>query len=238
MKRNRIKIVCVAMALFATVPLFADEPESDFTAEVGGDLVSSYIWRGQACGGVSLQPSVEIGWKGFSFGAWGSVGFESFDTKEFDLTLGYGIGGFSVSVTDYYFAVPGVPDSYFHYEKDATPHVFEGQIGYDFGFLSLNWFTNFAGADGVKNANGDMAYSSYFTIGAPFEFGSLSWEAELGFVPWKTSLYATEGFALTNISIKALKPIPISETYNLGLFTQAIWNPTSEGGFLVMGLSF
>lgn len=35
-------------------------------------------------------------YKGFSLGAWGSVGFESTDTKEFDLTLGYSIGGFSV----------------------------------------------------------------------------------------------------------------------------------------------
>lgn len=52
---------------------------------------------------MSVQPSLEISYKGFSLGAWGSVGFESTDTKEFDLTLGYSIGGFSVSVTDYWF---------------------------------------------------------------------------------------------------------------------------------------
>ena len=72
-------------------------------ASVGADLVSGYIWRGQNLGGVSVQPSLGISYKGLSLGAWGSVGIESKDTKEFDLTLGYSIGGFSVSITDYWF---------------------------------------------------------------------------------------------------------------------------------------
>ena len=32
----------------------------------------------------------------------------------------------------------------------STAHVFEAQVGYDFGPLAVNWYTNFAGADGVK----------------------------------------------------------------------------------------
>lgn len=228
---------------FATICLcfgttIAQEKESDFSVNVGGDIVSSYIWRGTECGGISMQPSVSVEWKGLSLSAWGSYGFNASDTKEFDLTLGYGIGGFSVSITDYYFAYPGIDNKYFHYGKDETAHVFEGQIGYDFDFLALNWYTNFAGADGVKNDDGDMAYSSYFSVSAPFELGKIDWEAEVAVVPWKTSLYGNDGFALTNISLKATKPIKISDEYSLGLFSQAIWNPTLEGGYLVMGMSF
>lgn len=43
-------------------------------AGVGVDLVSGYIWRGQDLGGVSIQPSLSVACKGFSLGAWGSVG--------------------------------------------------------------------------------------------------------------------------------------------------------------------
>ena len=107
------------------------------------------------------------------------------DTKEFDLTFGYSTGGFSVSVTDYWF--DGGPE-YFHYGAHNTSHVFEAQVGYDFGPLAVNWYTNFAGADGVK-ANGDRAYSSYFSIAAPFKLGGLDWSAEIGATPWETSFY-------------------------------------------------
>ena len=55
-------------------------------------------WPGFGRG--KLQPSASIAYKGFSLGAWGSVGIESSDTKEFDLILGYSTGGFSVSVTE------------------------------------------------------------------------------------------------------------------------------------------
>ena len=95
-------VIIVALLLTGIAPsvmLAQDKVE----ASVGADLVSGYIWRGQDLGEVSIQPSLGIAYKGFSLGAWGSVGFESTDTKEFDLTLGYSTGGFSVSVTDYWF---------------------------------------------------------------------------------------------------------------------------------------
>ena len=148
-------------------------------ASVGADLVSGYIWRGQDLGGVSIQPSLSVAYKGFSLGAWGSAGIESADTKELDLTLGYSTGGFSISVTDYWFnGGPG----YFHYGTHHTSHVFEAQIGYDFGPLAVNWYTNFAGDDGVDK-DGDRAYSSYISVAAPFTLGGLDWTAEIGATP-------------------------------------------------------
>ena len=35
-------------------------------ASVGADLVSGYIWRGQDLGGVSIQPTLSVSYKGFS----------------------------------------------------------------------------------------------------------------------------------------------------------------------------
>ena len=58
----------------------------------------------------------------------GTAGIEKEDTKEIDITLGYATGGFSISVTDYWFnGGPG----YFHYGSHNTNHTFEAQIGYD-----------------------------------------------------------------------------------------------------------
>ena len=72
-------------------------------ASAGADLVSGYIWRGQDLGGVSIQPTLSVSYKGFSLSAWGTASIEKEDTKEIDLTLGYATGGFSISVTDYWF---------------------------------------------------------------------------------------------------------------------------------------
>ena len=75
--------------------------QDKFDASVGMDLVSGYIWRGQDLGNVSIQPEVSLAYKGFSLTGWGTVGFDKDDIKEFDLTLGYEVKGFSCSVTDY-----------------------------------------------------------------------------------------------------------------------------------------
>ena len=41
-------------------------------ASAGADLVSGYIWRGQDLGGVSIQPTLSVSYKGFSLSAWGN----------------------------------------------------------------------------------------------------------------------------------------------------------------------
>ena len=128
--------------------------------EVGlsGDIVSSYIWRGQDLGNVSLQPTLGVAYKGLSLTAWGSVGLTTpADTKEFDLTLAYRLGGFNIGITDYWFNAGLDPENrYFKYDAHGTNHVYEANIGYDFGLASVQWYTNFSGNDGV-NKDGDRA---------------------------------------------------------------------------------
>ena len=160
--------------------------QDKFEANVGADLVSSYIWRGQDLGNASIQPALSLSYKGISFSAWGSAGLNWSDTREVDLTLGYSIAGFSVSVTDYWF--DGGP-GYFHYRNGNTNHTFEAQVGYDFGFAAVNWYTNFAGNTGFK-ADGSKAYASYFAVSAPFAFAGLDWEAASESTPWQNDFYS------------------------------------------------
>ena len=234
MKTRNVKLSVIAVALLSMAMPFTAKAQDKVEASVGADLVSGYIWRGQDLGGVSIQPSLSVAYKGFSLGAWGSVGFESKDTKEMDLTLGYSTGGFSVSVTDYWFDGDA---GYFHYGAHNTAHVFEAQLGYDFGPVAVNWYTNFAGADGVKE-NGDRAYSSYISVAAPFKLGGLDWTAEIGATPWETDFYGASGFAVCDLSLGASKDIKITKSFSLPLFAKATWNPRSEGAYFVVGLSF
>lgn len=220
-----------SFSLFTFPALAQDSVE----AEAGADVVSSYIWRGQDLGNAAVQPSLGISYKGISLSAWGSYGItDAADTKEFDLTLGYTIGGLNMGMTDYWF---NTADTYFCYTEGKSSHVFEANVGYDFGVAALQVYTNFAGDDGV-NGNGKRAYSTYVEASAPFKLGGLDWSASLGFVPMATSLYGTDGFAITNISLQATKALRITDSFELPVFAGITANPQAEKAYLMLGVSF
>ena len=168
--------------------------------------------------------------------AWGSVGFEGTDTKELDLTLGYEYGGFSIGVTIYWFTSADSPARYSDY-KDA--HTFEVALGYDFGSLAVNWFTNFAGSVGANDEGKDV-YASYISVSAPFSLGGIEWSAEIGATPWANDFYNgySDGFKVSSISLQASKEVKITDSFSLPLWAQAIWNPTTKGAYFVAGISF
>lgn len=205
---------------------------------IAADVVNQYIWRGVDAGNVSLQPTLGVAYKGLSLTAWGSVGLtESSDTKEFDFTLGYTTGGLNVGITDYWFSVGQDPDArYFKYDAHGTNHVFEAFVGYDFGVVSAQWYTNFAGNDGV-NKDGKRAYSSYFEVNAPFRLATCEWTATLGAVPYATTTYGTTGFAVTNIGLKATKDIKVTDTFSVPIFAGVTGNPCAQKAYLVFGFT-
>ncbi|MBR3477609.1 MAG: hypothetical protein IKH43_00715 [Bacteroidaceae bacterium] len=205
---------------------------------LGSDIVSSYIWRGQDLGGVSLQPTLGLEYKGISLSAWGSVGLaDPADTKEFDITLGYTIGGLNIGITDYWFNAGLDPqDRYFKYDAHGTNHVFEANIGYDFGVVSAQWYTNISGNDGV-NKDGKRAYSSYFEVAAPFKLATCDWTATVGAVPYATDFYGTNGFAVTNLAVRASKDIKVTDSFSIPIFGEVSANPCSQKAYLVVGMS-
>ena len=228
------KIVLFAMGLVMSMTTHAQEIETT----ISGDIVSSYIWRGQDLGNVSLQHTLGIGYKGFSLSAWGSVGLsDPADTKEFDLTLGYTVGGLNIGITDYWFNAGLDPENrYFKYDAHGTNHVFEANIGYDFGLASVQWFTNIAGNDGV-NKDGKRAYSSYVEVAVPFKLATVDWTATAGAVPYATDFYGTTGFAVTNVSLRADKEIKVTDSFSIPVFGQVTGNPCSQKAYLVFGIT-
>ena len=230
------KIVLLAMGMVLSGTALAQD---ELETTVKSDVVSSYIWRGQELGNVALQPTLAVGYRGLSLTAWGSVGLaNTADTKEFDLTLGYTIGGLNIGITDYWFnqmAGGDLEGRYFKYDAHATNHVFEANIGYDFGFASLLWYTNFAGND--YKEDGTRAYSSYMEIVVPFKLSAVDWTATVGAVPSSSVQYATNGFAVTNVALKATKDIRITDTFSIPLFAQIAANPCSQKAYLVLGFT-
>ena len=205
---------------------------------VSADFVSQYVWRGQDCGSVAVQPTLGVGYKGLSLSAWGSYGLtDPDDTKEFDLTLAYETGGFNIGITDYWFTEGLDPEGrYFKYDAHGTNHVFEATVGYDFGPLSLQWYTNFAGNDGA-NKDGNRAYSSYVEANVPFRLATCDWTATAGAVPYATDFYGTSGFAVTNLSLKATKDIRVTDSFSIPVFAQVAANPCAQKAYLVFGFT-
>lgn len=229
----------IAAIMFMAAATTASAEDDKVEGSISADIVSQYIWRGQDCGHVSFQPSLGIEYKGLSLSAWGSIGIsEPDDTREFDITLAYTIGGFNIGITDYWFDSDsdGNEYSYFKYCNGHGNHVFEFNVGYDFGPVALQWFTNFAGSDGTTD-KGDRAYSSYFEISAPFTLGGLDWGAAVGISPFETTTYGNGGFAVINASLTACKDIKITDTFSIPVFAQIATNPNQKAAHFVFGFT-
>ncbi len=205
---------------------------------IAADFVNEYIWRGLKLGDVAVQPTFGVGYKGLSLTAWGSYGLSNKDdVKEMDLTLAYAIGGLNIGITDYWFSEGLDPDArYFKYNAHSTNHVFEANIGYDFGPVALQWYTNFAGNDG-QNKSGRRAYSSYFEASVPFRLATVDWTGTVGAVPYASSYYGTNGFAVTNLSLRATKDIRVTDSFSIPVFGQLTGNPCSQKAYLVLGFT-
>ena len=231
---KKLKIY-VIVALLPTA-IMGVRAQSQVECHLMADIVSNYIWRGQDMGHVSLQPELSVAWKGLSLAAWGSVGLTNHkdDVREIDLTLTYMTGGLSFGIVDYW--DDGNDSRYFYYKKDGTGHSFEGFISYDFGPVSASWQTYFAGND-YQIDNGKRAYSSYFELSAPFRLANCDWDAKVGLVPWKSSIYEVSGFNVINLSLRATKAIHITKSFDLPLFGQVVANPASQHFYFVFGLT-
>ena len=229
------KIVLMAMMIAEG---YSATAQDEIETTISGDIMSSYIWRGQVMGSTAIQPTLGVEFKGLSLTAWGSYGLaDPSDTKEFDLTLAYSVGGFNIGITDYWFNAGQDPENrYFKYDAHGTNHVFEATIGYDFGLASLQWYTNIGGNDGF-NKDGKRAYSSYVEANVPFKLASVDWTATAGAVPFATDFYGTTGFAVTNVALKATKEIKVTDSFSIPVFGQVVGNPCSKKAYLVLGIT-
>ncbi len=230
---NKTKAFFVAVIIFFMGP--AIKAQDKVEVQLCADLVTQYIWRGLQLGHASIQPTLAVGWKGLSLEAWGSVGItDSKDLYEIDLMAAYSTGGLSLGIRDFWSGISS--ERYFYYNTHGTNHVFEAFVSYDFGVVKTSWQTSFAGYDGV-NRSGKRAYSSYFEASAPFKLATCDWEATVGAVPYATTYYNTNGFAVTDVSLRATKDIKITDKFSVPIFGQIAANPCSQKAYFIFGFT-
>ena len=225
--------------------------EVTFTYEAGAELQSTYLWRGNYCGGLSLQPSLSAGYEGehtwFTFNAWGNIGasdwFYNKETTfipEIDLTATFGTHGFQVGFTHYYYCDGS---NFFSWkninkvvEEDATSNT-EVFAGYDFSEIHekagayINWYTMVAGRDERMDEDSTLhrAYSSYLELGYKYTFDrvGLTLDGTLAFSPWTSDyVYGNTGFAVQCVSLRLEKEWAW-DACSLTLFAQGMIKPSA-----------
>lgn len=213
---------------------------------VGGhvDFVNNYVWRGMdQNSGFSVQPTLDLSYKGLSLSAWGSQSLTNNvdrDVQELDINLSYSIGGLSATLTDYWWG--GLHNPYGYYKEGPADnpidggHHFEATVAYNFGTklpLTLSWSTWFAGAD-VRTDSDKRCYSTY--INASYDIAcpaDVTLTPSVGFTPWQG--YYNDKAAITDISLKASKSFGISDKFSIPLFVQTIVSPGNDHVYLVAG---
>ena len=244
------KSILGTMAVAAVCMLGTSNAQAqEFTIQ--GDLVSSYVWRGIYQGGAaSFQSTLGFSVGNFSLTAWGSPSLSE-SNKEIDLTAAYKFGeaGPTLSVATLWWdgqadvANGELTNNYFHFKSGDTGHHFEAGLAYTLPIekfpLSIAWYTMFAGADRKTTDEGEekQAYSSYVELNYPFSVKGVDLNATCGVVPYKTPQYNVNGFAVTNLALKATKAINFNDKFSLPIFVQAIWNPRLEDAHLVFGVT-
>lgn len=230
------KLGGVAVALLGMLVPTTVTAQDRFEVSLGADVVSKYVWRGfDQASGVSVQPSLELAYKGISLSAWGSTSVTDLEPKELDLTLAYGIGGFGIAVTDYWWS--GESGKYGHYKES---HYFEGALSYNFGKkvpLTLSAAMMFAGAD--KNPDGDQNFSAYFNAAYDITCpGEITLTPSVG-ISTKSYMYTGEKISgFTDISLKAAKEIKVTESFSIPVFVQVTVSPVMDKTYLIFGMSF
>lgn len=118
----------VCLSMFSGLAFAAETEEDKPTANLTVGAYSQYIWRGFELSkdSVVVQPSMTVGYKGFSANVWGNYDTDPYfaDTHEWnetDLTLAYGweMGPVAFSVGYIYYALDSAEDSQEFYASAA-----------------------------------------------------------------------------------------------------------------------
>lgn len=214
------------IAVFAIILMASLKPDTTQAQELSTsvDLYSTYVFRGVAYSGPSIQPMVELSAGGFALGAWGSQGIDgnagSPGFQEMDLYTSYSFDfGLSIGFTDYYY--PGVP----YGQEDS--HAFELNLGYSIGDLSLSGNYIFNEAPGAGSLGEDMY----------FELGYSAGPADL-FAGAGDGWHSTDGdFAIVNVGVGTSKEIKITDSFSLPLSGAVILNPNTEQFYILAGIT-
>lgn len=241
--RNWTKIIMTLALILIALPVCSQEKEK-VELEGGADIVSSYIYRGQKYGKLSIQPYIGMTWKDLYVEVWGTAAIDRneayrYSQDEIDLKVEYAISDFHIGVTDYYNFNCDSPYLRFG-GREETAHVVEANVGYTHEWLTADWYTIIGGYDGL-NSHGNRAYSSYLMLQSSWQWLQIDWNAQLGIVPYCTDYYEYDrsgGFHVNDITLSASYSIPLGSRFELPVNASAMYNPSSNDIYFILGCSY
>ena len=182
-------------------------PEVDVST--GIDIYSKYIWRGQNLeDDWSIQPSLDISYKGFTASVWGSYGAESEDWNELDFTFDYtiGLGALYNSLEKLSFSLGYSFYTFPNLEEDDSSHEIYFGLGLDVLLSpSLYIYYDWDTGDGVY-------YEGALTHAFEFEYFSISPSASIGYNDGQWGYDSSWSAALLSLNLS----IPIGDYFTVG----------------------
>jgi len=239
---------------------YNEEASDDLEATVQCDFVSHYMWRGTDMGGISIQPTASIGWRGLSLSFFGNTGLDKEDAEEIDVTLGYerDFGEFTLNagLTDYW--TSGMDynklDRYFFFEQAESAHQLEANIGVTWNNISLQAYTMVWGndfkyqnqRDAEFRVNGKHAFSTFIELGYPFYAAGLDWDVKAGVTPFESACtfnedgvkeyYYADKTAWVMASVRATKNFELGDV-KMPVFAELHTNPHTRQAHFLIGFS-
>jgi len=212
-----------------------------FAYDAKADFTTAWLWRGLYNGGMSFQPTADIGWDSehtnFRIGAWANIGADdgTFDNSydfskvngELDFIASLNLWGVTIGAINYYYCGK-FNDGNLNFWNNSQTEV---SLGYDFQTLcnvplTITWNTLIHDALAPSGLDKKAYYSSYVDITYSHDFEK-GWNliGTLGFTPWTSQYIGYEGnFAINNIAITGSKTWNIQEKCNITLFAQGMMN--------------
>ncbi len=208
--------------------------------ELNAELVSQYIWRGQLFDSQpQIQPQIQLTTGNFIFGVWGSQSLLT-SNAEIDLYASYTYHSITFSIYDYFYIdESNLADSRFfnyrNYDSIVSNHTLDACLLFDRiagTKFSLTASCFFLGDD--YNSKRERQFSNYLNLDYSFSYLEMDLILSAGGT-LSNGFYAEEA-AVTTLSLKAIRTIPIGKKAGIELSGTFIFNPNSEDVYFYFGI--
>lgn len=241
--KTKLSLIVLILLLINSIYYPQDSCSSFISFDLGGDLVSRYIWRGVQYGNEPhIQPYGQLNFNfetagNLSVGVWGSYGLSG-EYSENDFFLQYGIpssaGETGVMVTDYYFPYVGIPISNTQ-GKGEGAHTLE-LCFYHKG--TENFPVKVMISNLIYNDYPDFK-SMYVELGYSFIIGEVGLDVFAGGANGTSVWHSISSgkWEVINVGVTATKEIKINDTFNVPVGVSFVLNPYLKQTYAVFKLS-
>ena len=248
LSKNILKAMLIILLSLMT---FSQTGAQSFNADLGADIVSSYVWRGLLVNqSPNIQPSISFNVSGLSFGFWGSYSLANKNSTDDDYAFSSEIdtwvsytqeidGGMSITalVTDYYFPNAGIKFGNFNnYDDPEGPGAHTVEVGLSFAGPESLPFT----ISGFYNVHNDAGNNAYFQV----DYSTIISEVPIGLFVGATTgseenpgYYGTDSFNIINVGLTVSKDIVVTEDFSIPASTSFVYNPKADNIYMVFGIS-